>query len=105
VIEKGEIEKPENSMDWKQKAYRLREYEKDMSQLPEVQIQPRTHWRPSSCNRPLWSTTPSQGRMDIPNNFSQPDGWDIISRGDKLRREICNDDDASFGNSWHDLTI
>jgi len=79
-------------------------YEKDMSRLPKVHKA--TH--PQAAQEHLISLS-GQGRilarMDIPNNFSQPDGWDIISRGDKLRPEICNDDDASFGNSWHDLTI
>jgi len=42
--------------------------------------------------------------MGIPNNLSQPDGCDIISREDKLKPEICNDDDASFRNWWRDLT-
>jgi len=37
-------------------------------------------------------------RMDIPINFWQADGWDIISRRNKLRPEICNDNDASLRN-------
>jgi len=42
-------------------------------------------------------------KMDIPNNFLQPDGCDIISRKGKLRPKRCQDKNAFLGTP--DLTL
>jgi len=68
-------------------------------------IKPRTHWQPKRLRSPSKDKDPFLARMEIPNDFSPPNGCDIISREDRLRPQICHDSDASFRSFLHDLTI
>jgi len=51
-------------------------------------FKPRTYWRSKCLRSSSENKDVSLARMDIPNNFSQPNGCDIIYREGKLMPEI-----------------